>query len=67
MPGMTHKELQYLEDCLKAEQLAVHKCNFFSSESQDPEIQEVCMNMANKHQQHYNTLLRHLQSSSGVQ
>ena len=66
---MTHKELHYLEDCLKAEQLAIHKCNFFGSESQDREVSEICMNMANRHQQHYNTLLKHLQNRnySGIQ
>ena len=67
MQSMTHKELHYLEDCLKAEQLSVQKCNFFSSQSQDPEVSSICSNMANRHQQHYNTLLQHLQNSSSVQ
>lgn len=66
--NMTHKELHYLEDCLKAEQLAAHKCSFFGSQSQDREVSEICMNMANKHQQHYNTLLKHLQNhNTGIQ
>lgn len=69
MPGnMTHKELHFIEDCLGAESLAAQKCSYFSSQTTDQEVAQMCTDLANKHQQHYNTLLKHLQSSSrGIQ
>jgi len=59
---MSHRELHFLEDCLKAEEMAIKKCNMLSDSTSDPEVREICKNLANKHQQHYNTLLQHLQS-----
>jgi hypothetical protein len=43
--------------------MAIRKCQAFAEAAQDPEVAEICKNMANKHLQHYNTLLQHLQSS----
>jgi rubrerythrin len=60
---ITQRELHYLEDCLQAEEMAIRKCQAFAEAAQDPEVAEICKNMANKHLQHYNTLLQHLQSS----
>lgn len=59
---MTKRELHHLEDCLKAEEMAIKKCEMFGSQTSDPEVAEICKNMANRHQQHYNTLIQHLQS-----
>lgn len=61
---LTHRELHLLEDCLMAEQLTIKKCNTFGEQTTDPEVGEICKNLANKHQQHYNTLLQHLQNSA---
>lgn len=63
---LTQRELHYLEDCLQAEEMAIRKCQAFAEGTQDPEAAEICKNMANKHLQHYNTLLQHLQSSQSM-
>lgn len=63
---LTQKEFLYLEDCLKAERLAIKKCEFFGEQSSDPEVREICLNLANRHQQHYNTLLQHLHDGSDL-
>lgn len=62
--NLTQRELHYIEDCLKSEQLAIKKLQMFGNQTSDPEVSEICMNLANKHLQHYNTLLQHLQSDS---
>jgi rubrerythrin len=61
---MNNRDLHSLEGCLKAEKLAIEKCKLFSSLTKDPEVSAICLNIANKHQQHYNTLVKHLQSST---
>lgn len=63
-PNMTQKELHSLEDCLLAEELAIKKCTVFGNQTSDPEVAEICKNLASRHQQHYNTLIQHLQNSS---
>ena len=62
--NMSQRELHYIEDGLKAEQLTIKKYQMFGNQTSDPEVSEICMNLANKHLQHYNTLLQHLQSNS---
>lgn len=59
---ITDRELHFLEDCLKAEAGAMKKCQLFAAATSDPEVSEICKKMANKHLQHYNTLILHLQS-----
>ncbi len=59
---VTQRELHYLEDCLKAEELTIRKCQFLATETTDPEVAEICKHMATIHLQHYNTLLLHLQN-----
>ncbi|WP_350342630.1 spore coat protein [Proteinivorax tanatarense] len=60
---LSQKELAYIEDQLGAEELAIQKCRTYAQQTTDPEVREQCQNMADKHQQHYNTLLKHLRSS----
>ena len=62
--NMTQRELHYIEDCLKSQQLTIKKYQMFGNQTSDPEVSEICMNLANRHLQHYNTLLQHLQGQS---
>ncbi len=64
---LSQKELAYLEDQLSAEQLTMKKMRFYAEQTTDPEIREQCQNLANKHQQHYNTLLKHLNPNQNLQ
>ncbi|GAB2698498.1 hypothetical protein ACFQWB_14080 [Paenibacillus thermoaerophilus] len=58
---LTDKELSYIQDFLSWELLAVKKCSHYMGECQDAEINELLREAAAKHQQHYNTILSHLQ------
>ncbi|SET20498.1 hypothetical protein SAMN02745227_01340 [Anaerobranca californiensis DSM 14826] len=64
---LTQKELLYLEDALSAEQLAMAKLRFYAEQTNDPQVREECQNLANKHQQHYNKLLKHLNPNQNLQ
>ncbi|QNO13707.1 spore coat protein [Alkalicella caledoniensis] len=64
---LSQKELNYVEDQLSAEQLTMTKLRFYAEQTNDPEIREECQNLANKHQQHYNTLLKHLRTNQNLQ
>jgi len=64
--SMTQRELLNLHDCLRAEKLAIKKFGMLSAQSRDPEVTEICTHLANRHQQHYSTLLKHLQSSENT-
>lgn len=64
--NMTQTELQYITDCLETEKKAIENYTAFARETRDPEVSEICKNVANKHQQHYNTLLQHLQNTSHI-
>jgi len=63
---ITRRELHYIQDCLKAEEMAIKKCEKLGAQTSDPEVSEICMNLANRHQQHYNTLLQHLQKRTTI-
>jgi hypothetical protein len=58
---MTDKELNYLKDFLSWELLAMKKCNEAAINCTDPQIQNLLKQTGQKHQQHYNALLSHLQ------
>lgn len=64
---LSQKELAYLEDVLSAEQLAMTKLRFYAEQTDDPQLREECQNLANKHQGHYNTLLKHLNPNQNMQ
>ncbi len=56
----TSKELSALEDMLAQEQCAVAKYQTYASQVQDQQLRDLCTDVARRHQEHYNTLLRHL-------
>jgi len=64
---ITNKDLLYLQDALSWELLASKKAYHFATECQDPQIRQQLEHLAGVHQQHYQTLLKHLQTHSQPQ
>ena len=60
MANLSSKELSAIEDQLKAEQVLVQKYQAFSAQFTDPQLRTKCEQIAAKHQNHYQSLLRHL-------
>ena len=60
MPNLTQKELTALEDSLKEEELLVKKFRSYASTAQDPQIKNAAEQLADRHKQHYETLMGHL-------
>ena len=60
MPNLTTKELDFLTDLMKAEQLAVKKLKHYASQVSDPQLRTKFEQAAALHQNHYNTLLNQL-------
>jgi len=58
---LAEKELSYIKDFLSWELLAIKKCNDAANACQDMQIRNVLQQTGRKHQQHYETLLSHLQ------
>ncbi|CAH0121618.1 hypothetical protein PAE9249_04150 [Paenibacillus sp. CECT 9249] len=58
---LSEKELLYLKDFLSWELLAMKKCNDNANRCTDPQMKTLMMQAGQKHQQHYDTLLAHLQ------
>jgi hypothetical protein len=58
---LTDKELNYMKDFLSWELLAVKKCEDAAQACTDTQIQTLIRQTGQKHQQHYNQLLTHLQ------
>ncbi|MCI8360098.1 MAG: spore coat protein [Clostridiales bacterium] len=60
MANLTTKELSALEDLLSMEQLLIKKYKMVASMATDQEIKTKCDQIANKHQEHFNRLMSHL-------
>lgn len=60
MATLTTKELSAIEDQLSMEQTLIKKFNAYATMSTDPQIKAKCQQIAQKHQQHYNMLMNHL-------
>ncbi|MDR2648085.1 MAG: spore coat protein [Oscillospiraceae bacterium] len=60
MAALTQKELLALEDQLNAEQLLVKKFKSYATAAQDGQIRTTCEQQANRHKQHYDTLMGYL-------
>ncbi|MDK2800125.1 MAG: hypothetical protein PWP27_1955 [Clostridiales bacterium] len=61
MANLTTKELSALEDQLNYEQMLVKKYRTFANQVNDAALKNKCNQIADKHQQHFNTLMGHLQ------
>lgn len=60
MANLTCKELDFLKDQLTREQTLAKKCMQYSEMCTDPQLKSKCGQIAQKHQDHYNTLLNQL-------
>lgn len=61
MPNLTSKELTALEDQISQEEVLVKKYEAMAAMCGDQKIQQDFQNFANKHRQHFNTLVTFLQ------
>ena len=61
MANLTAKELTALEDQLNAEMTLVKKYKTMAAMCSDAQIQQCLNDIAQKHQQHFNTLMTFLQ------
>lgn len=64
---MTLKELMQLEDSLTMHQTCVKTLNHFANELQDSQARQMLQQMAQKHQQHVQTLSKHLNAGQTLQ
>lgn len=60
MANLTSKELSAISDQLGIEQNLIKKYNMYAQTSADQCIKTKCEQIAQKHQNHYNTLMGHL-------
>ena len=60
MPNLTQKELMALENSLNEEQLLVKKFRNYAMTAQDQQIKNAAEQLADRHKQHYETLMGHL-------
>jgi len=58
--GLTSKELTCIEEQLGAEEVLVKKYKTFSSFLTDPQLKNKCVQIAERHQKHFNTLMSYL-------
>ena len=61
MANLTEKELTALEDQLNCEQVLIKKYRGYAAIAQDQQIRDVCTQLADRHKQHFDTLMGHLQ------
>ena len=59
--NLSTKELEALEEQLRHEQVLVKKYRAFSGQCSDAQLKVTCNQIADKHQQHFNTLMGFLQ------
>lgn len=64
---LTSKELMHLEDFLGIEQTSAKALNHFAGMVQDGQTQQMLQQMAQKCQQNFQTVYRHLSSSQKLQ
>ncbi|WP_198507861.1 hypothetical protein [Bacillus sp. FJAT-45037] len=64
---ITTKDHLYLNDMLSWNLLAMKKAHFFAQQCQDQEIKQAIEKAGMMHQQHYETILSHLQPNQQQQ
>ena len=58
---LTQKETLYLQDAISHEQICVMKYNNYANQVQDTELSSMFKNLANREQQHIDTINKLLQ------
>ncbi|MBP2645241.1 MAG: hypothetical protein H6Q75_681 [Firmicutes bacterium] len=64
---LSAKELLHLEDFLNAEQTCVKTLEFFANQTNDSQAKQMFQQMAQKNQQNYQTISRHLNAGQNLQ
>ena len=57
MANLTSKELSAIEDQLASEATAVKKLRMYAAQCPDAQVKTKCEQLAQKHQQHFNSLM----------
>ena len=60
MANLTAKELSAIQDHLAVEENIIRKYRMYAGTTQDMQIKQKCEEIATRHQQHFNTLMGHL-------
>jgi rubrerythrin len=60
VPKLSEKELLAIKDQLDTERLTISKIEQYETDISDPELKNMCREMAAAHKNHYNTLVKHL-------
>lgn len=61
MLPMTAKELEYVVDSMSNEDLLMKQCVAVATAAGNPALRNLCAQMVQTHQQHYDTLLHAIQ------
>ncbi|KEO82167.1 hypothetical protein [Tumebacillus flagellatus] len=61
MQPLTAKELEYIVDSMSNEDLLIKQCTAAAASVQNPQLARIALEMAGRHQTHYNYLLNTLQ------
>lgn len=64
---LTAKELMHLEDFLTMEQTNIKALSQLAGMNQDSQTKQLLQDLAQKNQQHFQTISRHLSSSQNLQ
>jgi hypothetical protein len=64
---LSAKELMQLEDFLTIEQSCVKSLNFFANQTQDSQAKQLLQQMAQKNQQNFQTISKHLNAGQNLQ
>jgi hypothetical protein len=64
---LTAKELMQLEDFLTIEQSCVKNFNHFANELQDSQAKQLVQQIAQKNQQNFQTISKHLNAGQNLQ
>lgn len=65
--NLTERELLVLQDQIMQEMCMVTKFSNYAEMTNDAELKNVCRQIAQKHQNHYNTLMRHMNAATATQ
>ena len=60
MANLTTKELAAINDQLGVEENLIKKYKMYAQSTQDMVLKQKCEDIANKHHNHFNTLMGHL-------
>jgi len=64
MHHLTQRELMYLDDFLKSEQLTYKSMSVFAEQCTDQSVKQLCLDCAQSHKQNFQTMLKHINSGT---